>query len=557
MNGRDENNQTAGAPELPTLATSAGTVYFYGEINHLSLSENSDLIQNLLRIENVNKLFPAGFNQFAISSDDGAEQHSEFRTQHALAVRFDHYDNLVCDIIDTRLESAIGRGSFGVIYPVIGTIKYRYDESSGYKFEDDQDKSVVKLGMENPDFGAGYTGVNYMSRIDEEFNRAATATHLRIREPLFGISLDHKLLSGLPMRKFKGKNLRALIDSGDKLSSADLFEITIKLFKKLHEQIHAKGIVHGDIKPENIVVHRDKYGWHVNIVDVNLAKSQGEHHVSFAGTLEYADEQALLGKVSVNSDGYAMHVTATQLWKNLAGLMPDELISQVTSILQQGIHIDSSTSGAFDATIEALEHTYVHSRYVQSDQRIHAEAGLRSGITARKTLQNVYYTQNCKSTESREQLIREMKSIIDALPDNECAVAEFVLALGANALHGIHAKNQLSPAIDHVFDKFDQNYQAIEKIYIELTEILQSAIDAEVPEQVKDTHQLEIYLQQLNAFCTRILDTTPTVLDDIVDATEHLHRKLMKVKNAKKHFSALLDTTMHEPLNNEQKPYKK
>jgi Tol biopolymer transport system component len=72
----------------------------------------------------------------------------------------------------------------------------------------------------------------------------------------------------IAMELVEGKTLRELIVSGDPLPTRKLLDIAVQTAEGL-SKAHAAGIVHRDVKPENVMVSKDGY---VKILDFGLAK---------------------------------------------------------------------------------------------------------------------------------------------------------------------------------------------------------------------------------------------------------------------------------------------
>ncbi len=111
-----------------------------------------------------------------------------------------------------------------------------------------------------------------------------------------------------------GMTLRQLIAKGP-CSLLDAIAILSQMAAAL-THIHAKRIVHGDIKPENTLIHRRDGRLHVTLVDFGLANWAGDELATSAGTLHYiAPEQSELLDWTVGpySDLYSLGVVAFEL----------------------------------------------------------------------------------------------------------------------------------------------------------------------------------------------------------------------------------------------------
>src|SRR6185369_16845778 len=91
--------------------------------------------------------------------------------------------------------------------------------------------------------------------------------------------LDHGVEEGMPyiaMELLRGAELVQILHHERRLSEARAAKIMIQVLRAL-EAAHEKGIVHGDLKPENIMIHRSSAEADggedvVKVLDFGLAK---------------------------------------------------------------------------------------------------------------------------------------------------------------------------------------------------------------------------------------------------------------------------------------------
>jgi serine/threonine protein kinase/HEAT repeat protein len=119
----------------------------------------------------------------------------------------------------------------------------------------------------------------------------------------------------LVMDYFPGLSVEEHVRKHGPLSPQDLLAMARPVAEAL-QAAHAKGILHRDVKPANLLVHKDPAGWQVKLIDFGLALRQGKRAStarsagskdrtligdSIAGTLDYAapEQMGRLAGVSV------------------------------------------------------------------------------------------------------------------------------------------------------------------------------------------------------------------------------------------------------------------
>src|SRR3954464_1436160 len=123
----------------------------------------------------------------------------------------------------------------------------------------------------------------------------------------------------IAMRLVRGPNLKDMIVARE-LDAGRTLRILTPVADAL-DGAHAEGLIHRDIKPQNILVSgRD----HAYLADFGLTKAPGEKSLTktgqFVGTLDYISPEQIRGKpASAASDIYAL---AAVLYECLSGVVP-------------------------------------------------------------------------------------------------------------------------------------------------------------------------------------------------------------------------------------------
>ncbi len=200
----------------------------------------------------------------------------------------------------------IGAGGMGTVYDV-------EDTSIGKRY-------VLKTL--HPKLGARE---DLARRIQHEARTLARLNHPNIVEVITaGVTGDDLRLPYYLMERLNGQSLRVVLEKKGQLELAHAYHIGIDLLDAL-DHAHDKGVIHRDVKPDNIFLHRTVAGVTVTkLLDFGIVSmldsDHGETAGRFLGTLRYAAPEQLRGdKPSPKTDVYS---AALVVYEIVAGRGP-------------------------------------------------------------------------------------------------------------------------------------------------------------------------------------------------------------------------------------------
>lgn len=199
----------------------------------------------------------------------------------------------------------------------------------------------------------------------KELNRDRFSTHKFLRELRFLLSLQHENIvtcqameqtaTGryLVMDYCEGGTLRSLLEEEVQLHPIQGLNLIAQILAGL-AHAHERGIVHCDIKPENILLTVTVHGWTAKISDFGIARlSQeiGSDDFTNTGSPAYMAPERFYGQYSIASDLYAVGVL---LFETLTGYrpfsgVPAELMS---AHLNQSVNIPAVVPAALQTVLQ-------------------------------------------------------------------------------------------------------------------------------------------------------------------------------------------------------------
>src|SRR5579859_740759 len=200
----------------------------------------------------------------------------------------------------------IGAGGMGTVYDV-------EDTTIGKRY-------VLKTL--HPQLGARE---DLARRMQNEARTLARLHHPNIVEVFTaGVTGDDMRLPYYVMERLNGQSLRLVLDKKGQLELPHAYHIAIDLLDAL-DHAHDKGVIHRDVKPDNIFLHRTSAGVTVTkLLDFGIISQLDartrETAGRFLGTLRYAAPEQLRGdKASPKVDVYAAGLV---LFEMVAGRGP-------------------------------------------------------------------------------------------------------------------------------------------------------------------------------------------------------------------------------------------
>ena len=162
----------------------------------------------------------------------------------------------------------------------------------------------------------------------KNIHRARLTTHRFLRELRFLLSLEHPNIANcralelsdggrqLVLDYCEGGTLRQLMEQLIPLTLGEILELILQNLEAL-EHAHSQGIVHCDIKPENILLSLAPGSWQIKISDFGIARLsqeiRGKSHTGATGSPAYMAPERFYYQHYAASDLYAIGIILFEL----------------------------------------------------------------------------------------------------------------------------------------------------------------------------------------------------------------------------------------------------
>lgn len=270
-------------------------------------------------------------------------------------------DRFVGKRLDGRyeIESIVGVGGMAVVY----------------KAHDNQENRTVAIKILKEEF---VSNQEFLRRFKNESKAIAMLSHaniVKVHDVSFG-----DLIQYIVMEYIEGITLKEYIERQGSLRLKDAVHFTIQILRAL-QHAHDKGIVHRDIKPQNIMVLPDGT---IKVTDFGIARfarnSQRTITDKAIGSVHYiSPEQARGEKTDEKSDIYSVGV---MLYEMITGQMPFQAESAVSVAIMQLQREPKSPSEINGSIPEGLEQITMHAMQKTPERRYQSAAEMLCDLDA-------------------------------------------------------------------------------------------------------------------------------------------------------------------------------
>jgi serine/threonine protein kinase/tetratricopeptide (TPR) repeat protein len=255
---------------------------------------------------------------------------------------------LVGTLLADRYEiiSLLGQGGMGAVY----------------KARDTELERTVALKLIRPDLASN---PEILRRFKQELILARDVTHRNVIR-IFDLGQANGI-KFITMEYVEGRDLRALLHEKGKVSVEEAVEIIAQICRAL-ESAHSAGVVHRDLKPQNIMLDAKN---RIYVMDFGIAHSLETPGMTQTGALmgtpEYmSPEQAKGSKIDARSDLFAVGIIFYEL---LTGISPYKADSAIATLLKRTLERPLSPTEVDPAIPQSISDVVMNCLAIDREQR--------------------------------------------------------------------------------------------------------------------------------------------------------------------------------------------
>lgn len=244
-----------------------------------------------------------------------------------------------------------------------------------YKAFDNQENRIVAVKILKDEFTSNQ---EFIRRFKNESKAIAMLSHQNIVK-VYDVSFGD-LIQYIVMEYIEGITLKEFIERQGSLRWKDAVHFTIQILRGL-QHAHDKGIVHRDVKPQNIMVLADGT---IKVTDFGIARFTRSDQRTITdkaiGSVHYiSPEQAKGEKTDEKSDIYSVGV---MLYEMITGQMPFQAESAVSVAIMQLQREPKSPTEINGSIPEGLEQITMHAMQKTPERRYQSSAEMLCDLDA-------------------------------------------------------------------------------------------------------------------------------------------------------------------------------
>lgn len=447
------------------------------------------------------------------------------------------------------LDAELAHGSFGVVYPVTGTLTLRRNNLS-YEVDGNH---VVKLTanfdtLYLPSFGLPPIQRSTQEDALEERRVMKDIGRFNPKPEVSHQVGEYEALTFITTRRFTGMPLSKIIKR-QPLSIEQRLQLSIALLRALKEQVDDKGYIHRDIKPENIIV--DLATMEVNIIDMGLSTPKAYPDLNPCGTSGYLAPEIFNFKgIDEKVDVFAMSRTLARLWgedlsawkrmnsrefiyqsrnfafrpanlfKHPVSTQFDALSNNNRRSLTQILEISSKNTPEERANINDLithfEELYIAVKYKTDDEAFkHAlHIAFNYGNECRPAL---------RAATSGAEFMNIFNHALEKIDDDKPMLDEFIHGLGWHSVVGVENKIELRDRVKNIVDQ----YRECAERHLLILEQAETIRNKFIVKNTSVSHDLDEFILEITHKLSHINDK-PFDLDYLQKSIDRLNRDATK-----------------------------